>query len=112
MKENTLLKISFVCSLLGITILFFSMQYSELDLESDISKDTFEDNRITGTIDRITKTNTTTFISLKQETKIDAIAFKSPNLVLEKGDLIEIYGQIGEKGRETTIIIDELRLLR
>jgi len=100
MKDSTLLKISLCCSLLGILIILFIVENIEIP-ESNISNITKADLEktvlISGRINYITETPGLFIIMLGDQTgNITAIVFKEENISLEKGQIIQVEGQVIE----------------
>jgi len=95
MKENTLLKIALIITVIGILLLFTKVE---------IQENSFREQTFKGTVLSISKTNTTTFIT--SSINLNLVIFDSV-VPLEKGDKIEIRGEIS-KG---SLLVDELRVI-
>ena len=95
MKENTLLKIALIITVIGILLLFTKVE---------IQENSFREQTFKGTVLSISKTNTTTFIT--SSINLNLVIFDSV-VPLEKGDEIEIRGEIS-KG---SLLVDELRVI-
>jgi RecJ-like exonuclease len=100
MKDSTLLKIALCCSLLGILVILFIVENTEIP-KSNISNITKEDLEktvsITGRINYITETPGLLIITLGDQTgNITAIIFKEENISLTKGQIITLEGQVIE----------------
>ena len=100
MKDNTLLKISLCCTLLGILVILFIVENSEIP-ESNISNLT-KDNlgttvSVSGKITRITETPGLLILDLSDSTgKITAIIFKEGNMTLQKNQIVTREGKLIE----------------
>ena len=108
MKERTLLKTALICGLLGISILFFAstlINPHETDNINLIPDDASV--LIKGNIKRLADYNGTTFLTLQTDSQTDVVMFKTNNVPLRTGDLIELRGT---KDKDQ-IIADEIRLL-
>ncbi|MFQ5474623.1 MAG: OB-fold nucleic acid binding domain-containing protein [Candidatus Nanoarchaeia archaeon] len=107
MKEKTLLKMSLISAILGIVILFI---ISGKMVIPDFSG---EDAPVStkAMITRVHRTNTTTFLSVQQRSDTDVVLFKSTNVPVREGDLIEIRGTTEKKEGKIQIIADEIRIL-
>ncbi|MFC1753880.1 hypothetical protein ACFL96_10915 [Thermoproteota archaeon] len=112
MKEKSLLKIALMCGLIGITILFFASGFIKNKEVTDITVIP-EDSAVLmkGNIQRITRTNTTTFLTLKTTTYTDIVMFKTNNVPIQKGDLIEIRGKTDKNQDKMQLIADEIRII-
>ena len=112
MKERTLLKIALICGLIGMIILFFASSFIRADETQDISQ-AEEDSSVIlkGNIQRITRTNTTTFLTVKTIAETDIVLFKTNNVPIKEGDLIEIRGTTDSYNDKMQLIADEIRLL-
>lgn len=114
MKEKNLLKIAFICGILGVVILFLiseNTEISEKDIDK-INKDNLEENvKLKGRITKITQLDKVTFIELEQPSTITVIVFKDENLSLYKGDDVEIIGEIEEYEGELEVIAERIRVL-
>jgi RecJ-like exonuclease len=113
MKDETLLKISLCCSLVGILIILFIVENSEIP-ESNIANITKENLEqtvsISGQITRITETPGLLILNLKDGTgEITAIIFKEDNLTLQKNQIITIEGKIIEYDGKLEIQADLLK---
>ena len=114
MKDETLLKISFCCSLLGILIILFITENLEIP-ESNIANITKEDLdktvSVSGKIGYITETPGLLIINLQDKTgNITAIVFKEENITLEKNQIITIEGRVIEYKDQLEIQADLLKI--
>jgi len=108
MKESTLLKLSLASSLIGILILLFIVQSTELPITEikDIDKSKIDTIiKVKGTIQSISETPGLYIINLKDKTgEITAIIFKEEEIQFYKNQELEIKGQI-------TVYKDKLEII-
>ena len=111
MQESTLLKISLVCAILGILVLFF-LSKSLKPIESSI----LEENQnyvVKGSISRITQRDKVTFIDLQKEDELTVVLFKDYPVDLNKGDYVEVIGKASkDRNGELQFIGNELRVIK
>ena len=115
MKEKTLLKISLITSLVGILILLVILDKIDVsDSNINAINKTFLDKqvKIKGEITRITETPGLYIMNVKDNTgDIDVIVFKEEKLELEKGNIIQIEGQVTEYQGKLEIIAKKIVIL-
>ncbi len=116
MKEKTLIKIAFICGIIGLFILFIisdTIEIKEKNIDKINKANVEEDVKLIGTISRITNLDEVTFIELEQPATITIILFKdkNKNISLYNGDNIEIIGQIEEYNGKLEIIAQRIRVL-
>lgn len=117
MKDNNLLKISFICSLLGILILYTLSQNISVE-EKTINKITIGDLdnkvKIKGLVDNIIDTESVLILDVAQAQNMKVILFKENNqsIDIKKEDLIEVIGQVEEYNGELEIIGQRVRIIR
>jgi len=113
-NEKTLLRIALICTIIGIAVLFFissNIEVTEKTIDK-INKDNLgEDVKVKGVIDRVTQTNSTIFLELTQPQSITIILFSKQNISLEKGDYIEVIGEIDEYEGSLEIIGQRVRVI-
>ena len=115
MKEKTLLKISLICSIIGLYALFLinerisvnSKKIAEINstlLEKDIS--------VRGEITRITKTEGLYLINIKDKSnkEIAIVVFKDQELELKKGNIISVEGTIKDYKGNLEILAKKIEL--
>ena len=114
MQEKTLLKIALITSLVGILILLIILD--KIDVSSSninaINKTlNNKQAKIKGEITRITETPGLYIINVKDNTgNIDVIVFKEEKLELEKGDIVQIEGQVTEYQGKMEVIAKKVIL--
>jgi len=110
MKDSTLLKISLIISILGILILFFIADNSKIK-EVEVNKlEHYKDKtvKIKGIIEEVTKTESATFIKVKQPNLVEVVVFEALNL--SKGNYVEITGKVDEYNDEYEILADKIKV--
>lgn len=115
MQEKTLLKLCFLCSIIGIVSLFFTNKFVQLEqVEISQLKEGMNYARVLGEIKtKYTSKTQTTFLDLEDESgTIKAVIFKgvSTNGV-QKGDFVEIVGEVQEYKGEPELIVKKIRKL-
>lgn len=115
MKENDLLKIALVCSLIGILMILFIVQKYEVPNYTieDIDKSMLNEMvSVKGQINRITETPGLYIINLEDSTgEITVVIFKEEDLDILEGNLIEVEGEVTEYKNEVEIIAKEIKVL-
>jgi RecJ-like exonuclease len=115
MNESTLLKLSFVFSILGILIILFISETSSIELYkiSDITNENLDKNvKIIGTIRNIIDTPEILITNIEDDSGTITIAiFKEENLVLEKHWQIEVIGKVTEYKDQLEIIADQVKVI-
>lgn len=116
MKEKTLFKISLICSLVGIIVLFFISEKLTID-EIDLSKiDEVKIGRsvkIIGRIEKVSNTEKVIFLEVGQQ-KIETVSvllFKDSDIALKQGDYVEIIGEIDDYNGKKEVIANRVRLI-
>lgn len=112
MKENQLLRVSIIFSLIGILILFYLTENIEprtYDINS-IGKDNIDNViKIKGEIGSFTETPGLYLISLKDDTgMITVVIFKDEDLRLFDGLKLEIIGEVVEYQNTMEVIAKEI----
>ncbi len=113
MQEKTLIKISFMTAVLGLTFLFFyAKQYTlvsqpDLELASPAEKVLMK-----GTVKNLKVTDKAVFFELEGEkiVQTDVILFPDSSIYLREGDHVELTGQVEEYKGEKELIADEVVL--
>lgn len=114
MKEKSLLKVALVCSLVGITTLFFISEFMEVE-ERNIGEITIDDLdknvKIIGTVSKVIDTDKVLMMDIIQPQKLKVVVFKDKEINLKKGNYIEVLGKVEEYEGELEIIGDRIRLI-
>lgn len=112
MKEKSLLKVALVCSLIGVTVLFFISEFIEVE-ERNIEEITIDDLdknvKIIGTVSKIVDTDKVVIMDITQPQKLKVMLFKDKEINLKKGNYIEVLGKVQEYEGELEIIGDRIR---
>jgi aspartyl/asparaginyl-tRNA synthetase len=110
MKDSTLLKISIIFSISGIILLYFISENIVIEeMDSNIIEE-YKDKtvKITGVVEQATKTESATFLKIKQPSTVDVVVFES--LDIEKGSYMEVTGKVDEYNDEYEILADKIRV--
>lgn len=90
MQESTLLKITLLCAVLGVIILFFISKTIQVKENSILEQD--KTYLVKGTIARITERESVTYLNLQKEDELTVILFKDYPVDLNQGDYVEVKG--------------------
>ena len=115
MKENTLLKIALICSLVGLIALYFISTKIEIKdyKPSILNKNIGEDVKLLGKITKITDKGNVVFIEVNQQSPITVVLFiDDDNLTLNNGDNIDVIGKVREYKGKNEIIAQKIRVIR
>ena len=115
MKESTLLKVALACSLAGLALLYIVSSniefkdYEPIKLDSSLG----EDVKLLGTITKMTQKDDVAIIEVEHQNVITIILFTDDkNLILAKGDNVEVLGQVQEYKGKNEIIAQKIRVIR
>ena len=117
MKENTLLKIALITSLLGLLILYLISDNIEIK-EKNIEKITIENKdefvKLRGIVNKVIDTEKVTIMEITQPQQITVVLFKNENktMQIQQGNEIEIFGKVDEYEGKLEIIADRLRVIK
>ena len=115
MKENTLLKIALICSLIGLIALYFISTKIEIkDYKPNIlNKNIGEDVKLLGTVTKISDKGNVVFIEVNQQNPITVVLFSdNNNLKLKNDDFVEVIGEVQEYNGKNEIIAQKIRVIR
>ena len=114
MKENTLLKIALICSLVGLVILYFISSKIEVKDHRPnlLNKNIGDDVKLQGTVTKVTDKNDVVFIEVSQKNTINVVAFTKDNFQLKNGDDIEVIGKVQEYNGKNEIIAQKIRVIK
>lgn len=112
MKEENLLKISLICSLIGILIILYITENTNIP-NSNISNITNKDLEtkvaIIGLVTSVKETPGLIILNVEDKTgNITVIAFKEENITLEPGRIIEVEGKVVEYNKQLEIQADSI----
>lgn len=103
MRENTLLKLALICSLVGLAALFFISRSLEIDNYKP-GLGAGSDVKVSGKIQEISARDGVAFITLDYETPIEIVLFTKETVGLKENDYVEVTGKIDEyRGKEEII---------
>ena len=115
MKEKTLFKIAFICTVVGLWVLFFiseNLEIEEIDVSKIDSIDIGKEVRVIGRVERITDTEKVAFMVVGQE-KIESVSvvlFKDGEIFIEQGDYVELIGKLDDYNGEVNIIANAVKV--
>lgn len=115
MKETTLLKISLICSLMGLVVLYFISTKIEIkDYKPSVfNKNIGDDVKLKGTVMKISGKGNAIFIELNQQSPVTVVIFTdNNNLSLKSGDNVEVIGKFQEYKGQNEIIAQKMRVIR
>jgi RecJ-like exonuclease len=115
MENSTLLKLSFIVSIVGIFILLIILEYQEIPFYQikDITKDHLEKSvKIQGTIITIKETPGLYLLKVKDTKIIPVMIFKEEEIDIKKNSKVEIEGKVTEYKNELEIIADKITELK
>lgn len=116
MKEKNLLKIAMVCSVIGLTIIFFIAENTILDptpLQDTKNSEEGRQVKVVGVVTAVNTFDKVLFLKVGQQKMetVDVVLFKDHDFDLEKGQYVEIFGEITEYKGKNEIVADRLRLI-
>ncbi len=114
MRDESLLKLSFVASVVGITMLFFTVQLmgaKEVKI-SEISRNLVGSNVVIhGIVAYKYEKNGNTFLKVSDNSsKIDVVAFRKP-LDVKKGEYVKVYGKVKIYKNRLEIVAENVTVL-
>lgn len=113
MKENTLLKVAMICSIIGLVVLYFVSARMELkEYRPSLSKNIGDDVKLKGTVAKITDKGEVIFIEVIHQNNLNAVLFTDREIPLKEGDSVEITGTVQEYNGKEEIIADEIKVIR
>ena len=110
MRDSILLKLSLIISILGILALFFISESIKIEnvKVSDLEKHKEDTIKIQGIVEQVTKTESATFLKIKQPALVTVVVFEP--LDLSKGDIVEVTGKVDEYGNEYEVLADKIMI--
>lgn len=112
MKEQTLLKIALISSILGLAILFAVARASDASqVQISAIDGTMKGNevKILGTVQGVRNTGEVQILDISQPATITVFVSGQPPL--KKGDMVEVIGRVDEYKEEQEIIADRIRVI-
>lgn len=112
MKEKTLLKISTICALIGVFVLYLISSNIKID-ETSISKIEEEqigkDVKVKGVVKDVFNGEKISIITITQPEEMKIILYE--NVSVSEGDYIEVIGEIDEYKGEREVIGNRVRVI-
>ena len=114
MKENTLVKISIIFSLIGLLALYFISdrikigEYKPNAINSEIGQDT----KLKGVVKSARKIGNTVVLEVEQNIISDVVILDKNNINLTAGEFIEAIGNIQEYNGKEEIIANRIRVIK
>jgi len=112
MKENTLLKISIICALVGVFVLYLISDNIKLD-ETAISKIKNEEIgnnvKVKGVVKDVFNGEKVSIITITQPEEMKVITYG--NVSLKEGDYIEVIGEIDEYNGNLELVGNRIRVV-
>tara|TARA_Y100000310_G_scaffold112450_1_gene110930 strand:- start:5402 stop:5755 length:354 start_codon:yes stop_codon:yes gene_type:complete len=117
MKEQTLLKIALITSLLGLLIIFLindNIEIKEKNIEKITIDNIDEFVKLKGRVNKVIDTEKVTIMEITQPQQITVVLFKDKNetMPIEEGNEVEVMGKVDEYEGKLEIIADRLRIVR
>lgn len=108
MQEKTLLKLSLITSIAGISLLFFI----SVNADDEAQFQLLDEGDFTVVEGEIVKSGTSgniTFLEVKPTRTVKAVVFDKDYLELEEGETIELRGTVEKYKGEKELIVEEMR---
>ena len=112
MKEQTLLRIALIASLLGLAILLVVARSSgpaNADVSSIDSAMKGNQVKIIGTVEQVRNAGESQILVVSQPSTITVFVSGQPEL--RKGDTVEVIGRVDEYKEKQEIVADRIRVL-
>ena len=116
MKEQTLLKIALIASLLGMLILYIISDNIEIK-EKRIGKITIGNKdefvKLSGIVSKVIDTEKVTIMEVTQPQQITVVLFKDENktMPIQEGNQVEVMGKVDEYEGKLEIIAQRVRVI-
>lgn len=113
MQDKTLLKISVICSITGIIVLFLisdNISLSATDISKIQESELGKQIKIKGKVDSLTDKENLMFLTISQE-KIETISvvlFKNSDIAIKEGDIIELTGTLEDYEGKREILANRI----
>jgi DNA/RNA endonuclease YhcR with UshA esterase domain len=111
MEERMLLKIAWLSSVIALMMLFYLSATLEPELKSadNISlSEVGKTVRVQGVVESVRDYEKTAIIHVVQPQGIDVLLFKSSNITIEKGDFVQVNGEVSEYNDRTELIASRI----
>lgn len=113
MQEKTLIKISLMVTIVGLTFLFVYGQTLDLEFAPDLeTSTTTEKVAMKGTVKNLKVTDKAVFFELEGEkiVQTDVVLFADSSVYLREGDHVELTGQVEEYKGKKELIAEKIEL--
>jgi pyrimidine operon attenuation protein/uracil phosphoribosyltransferase len=110
MNDKTLLKLSLICSLCGVVILFLISPMIKTPYRSISEINSLESSdsvKLQGVVTNIKELNNTVMIDVAQLNNITVVVFSS-NIQVYRGDYIEVTGTVQDYEGKKGLIADKI----
>jgi aspartyl/asparaginyl-tRNA synthetase len=114
MKESTLLKLALTASVLGLILLhIISTQIDVKDYRpAKLNSNVGEDIRLSGVIKKISDKDGVIFIDVEHKNKVTVVLFTDDAVNLNKGDNVEVIGEVQDYKGENEIIAKRIAAIK
>ncbi|HLD18440.1 MAG TPA: OB-fold nucleic acid binding domain-containing protein [Candidatus Nanoarchaeia archaeon] len=114
MKENTLLKIALICSLIGLILLYFiSIKIEVKDYKPNLVNENIGDDvKFEGIVTKISGKGSVVFVEVSQQNHIAVVLFTDDDINLKNGDNVEVIGEVQEYNGKNEIIAQKIRVIK
>lgn len=112
MDESNLLKLALISSLVGIVVLLLISSNIELESSSigELEEMDTENVKITGVISSVKDLGKIMILGVSQPQTIDVMLFKEGDVELQKGDFVELTGELREYRGKKEIIANKIEI--
>ena len=110
-----LLKIALICSLVGLTALYFiSTKIEVKDYKPNLANENIGDDvKLNGVVTKISDRGSVVFIEVSQQSPVTVVLFTDDdNLRLGNGDNVEVIGKVQEYNGKNEIIAQKIRVIK
>lgn len=114
MKESIILKIALICSLVGLTVLYFiSAKIEVKEYKPILNKNIGDDVKLNGIVSKITDRGNVVFIEVTHQNPVTVVLFTdNDNINLKNGDNVEVMGKVQEYNGKNEIIAQKIRVVK
>ena len=112
MRENTLLKVAILSSIVGLVILFFISRSIEIpEYNPSQVKDVGMDVKLIGKITKIDQREGLFFIEVSKENKVEVALFTKDKTDIKYGDNVEVLGKVQDYNGKAEILANKIRVI-
>ena len=112
MKEDLLLKIALLTSVIGLVLLLFVSENIEIGNYSQFTGEVGSDVKLDGYIQKISSREGVTFITVNYSSPVQIILFTKEDVSLNENDYVQVTGKIDKFQGEKEIIASNVRVIR